>query len=172
MLPADVEDVGSVPIFTTSFLDNKRVLFSFVKQALHFITPHGICEDKSPVMFQQLKFKASRNFLLEILWDWGRGVILPPKVVKKLHMLISKVSVKEKERFQQKFRAKKHYHLCVCPQVNLFNKKKTMSHLKRHILAFCCCCLFFLNSCPFLENQYILVNSLRQVRTTLEPCSL
>lgn len=113
MLPADVEDVGSIPIFTTSFLDNRRVLFSFVKQALHFITPHGICEDKSPVMFQQLKFKASRNFLLEILWDWGRGVILPPKVVKKLHMLISKVSVKEKERFQQKFR-QRNIITCVC----------------------------------------------------------
>ena len=56
-------------------------------------------------MFQQLRFKDSRN----------KGAILTPKVEKNL-MLISKASMKEKGKFQQKLLAKKHYRLCVSPR--------------------------------------------------------
>lgn len=142
-----------------------------VKQALHFITLQGIWENETPVMFQQLRSKASRNFLLEILWNRGRGAILPPKVVKTLHMLISKVVVKEKEKFQQKFQAMKECPLSHPHPRPIYLTKKSpraiWRHTYQHFFFF-----FFFNSCPFLEEQYILVNSLRQVRVTLEACSL
>lgn len=54
-------------------------IFPSVKQALCFITPQGIQEDKTLTIFQQLRFKAGRNFFIKNTSELGeRTYLLPP----------------------------------------------------------------------------------------------